>query len=307
MTQSPATAPPRTDAGERPKLLYVMGAGRSGSTVLGVTLGNCEGVVFAGELDKWLPRRGMPEMEEPQRLRFWEQVRGQVDGAQELFGFGAKRHLERSSALFRVRGRRSRRRLRAPYGRVCEELYRAVARVAGSGRVVDSSHYPLRARELQRLAGIELYVLFLVRDPQGVVASFGREDVAERRFGVLAANAYLWLTYAVSLAVFLRQPRERRLLVRHEDFLADPAGVVGQILALSGSTAAIPDLARLRTGTPFQGNRLLGAETIALRIGHAPPARGSRLTAVLQLPWRWAFARLRPATRATVDAPPPAP
>ncbi|HEX4467726.1 MAG TPA: hypothetical protein VH025_11110, partial [Solirubrobacteraceae bacterium] len=45
------------------KVLYVMGAGRSGSTILGVMLGNCEGIFYAGELDKWLPREGRPKRE----------------------------------------------------------------------------------------------------------------------------------------------------------------------------------------------------------------------------------------------------
>ncbi len=47
-----------------------MGAGRSGSTTLGVTLGNCAGVLYAGELDNWLARSGTP-LESPERLRFW--------------------------------------------------------------------------------------------------------------------------------------------------------------------------------------------------------------------------------------------
>jgi Sulfotransferase family len=294
--QPPTPEPFRTDPGERPKVLYVMGAGRSGSTILGVTLGNCEGVVFAGELDKWLPRSGVPQLEGSERARFWSQVGERVDGAQELFGFSAKRRLERSSALFRPRDWPARRRLRGPYGRVSQDLYRAVAGVAGAQRVVDSSHYPLRARELQRLTGIDLYLLFLVRDPQGLVASYGRGDVAERSFGTLTTNLYLWLTYLLSSVVFLRQPRARRLLVRHEDFLADPERVVRQILDLTGSSAPTPDIGSLDTGIAFQGNRLLAAETISLRRTSEPPARVSRVTALLQLPWAATLPRLRPAT-----------
>src|SRR2546423_15271469 len=55
---------------ERPKVVYVMGAGRSGSTILGVTLGNCADVFFAGELDKWLALSGKPTGEDTERVRF---------------------------------------------------------------------------------------------------------------------------------------------------------------------------------------------------------------------------------------------
>jgi hypothetical protein len=199
-----------------------------------------------------------------------------------------------------------------------------VAGLAQATVVVDTSHYPLRARELQALDGIELHLLYLVRDPQSVVASLARRDVAERRFGTLAANAYLWLTNGLSLLVFLRQPHERRLLVRHEDFLADPLGVLAQILAgagagagadagarggkrasvggAAGSHAAKPDLEHLRTGIAFHGNRLLGEEFVALSSRPATAARGSLLTALLQSPWRVLFARLTPATHAAVMA-----
>jgi hypothetical protein len=288
-----ADSPPSSPSPAGPKVIYVMGAGRSGSTILGVTLGNCEQFFFAGELDKWLARSGVPQLEDPERIEFWNAIRSHVEGAEDLYGYAAQRCLERSSALFRVREWPNRSRLRERYRQVSESVYRAVADRAGAACVIDTSHYPLRAHELQALRGIELYLLFLVRDPQSVVASLNRRDVAERRFGVLTANAYLWLTYLVSLFVFLRHRRDRRLFVRHEDLLAEPEAVLGRILTTIGSPAAIPDLERLQTGLAFQGNRLLRSEELALEPTAGRPARSSRLTRLLQLPWTAVFARLQ--------------
>jgi hypothetical protein len=275
-------------------VIYVMGAGRSGSTILGVTLGNCDGLFFAGELDKWLARSGIPQLKDPERVQFWEEVRGDVDGAGELFGY-ATQCLERSSALFRIRAWPARRRLRKRYRRVSENLYQAIAGETGADCIVDTSHYPLRARELQSLSGVDLFLLLLVRDPRRVVASLNRRDVAERRFNAPTAHAYLWLTYLVSLFVFLRHRRDRRLFVSHEDFIADPATVVAQILKLIESPAAIPDFRSLRTGLAFQGNRLLGSDVLALKSTPGPETRSSRVSALLQLPWTIVFARLRNA------------
>ncbi len=299
MTQ---TAPIVADepAPARPKVLYVLGAGRSGSTILGVALGNCEGVFYAGELDKWLPRDGHSPLAGEQRERFWEEVRGQVDP--EGLGGADARSLERSSERLDPRGLRGRRALRPRYLDVAGRLFAAVSRTASSERVVDSSHYPMRARELQRLDGIELYLLFLVRDPESVVASLGREDVPERRYGVLAANAYLWLTHLLASWVFLRHPRERRVFVRHEEFLADPAAIVRRILLATGSTAKLRELT-LATGVPFQGNRLIRSSTVTLERTPPPPPPRSLLTRILQLPWRIAFGRLESAT-AVVSVPP---
>jgi hypothetical protein len=283
-------------------VLYVMGAGRSGSTILGVALGNCEGVFFAGELDRWIARAGVPR-EGRERRRFWAGVRAQVEQAPELTG-GRATALERSAALFDPRRWPARRRLRRRYREISEQLYRAIAPAAEAEMLVDSSHYPLRARELQALDGIDLYLLLLVRDPQAVVASLGRRDVPERRFGVVAANAYLWLTHALSALVFRRHPHARRMLVRHEDFLADPEHVIAQILHLCDCPRTPPDFGALQTGVPFHGNRLIHSHLVALGAQPAPRVRASKVTALLQAPWAAMLARLRPTIAAGPSQPP---
>ena len=296
MAGQPASEHPPRALSARPKVIYVMGAGRSGSTILGVALGNCEGVFFAGELDRWLARSGEPRQAGERRGAFWRAVRERMHDPDKLRG-ARTTWIERSSTLLDPRKWAGRERLRVPYRRASEDLYLATAQVADAAVVVDTSHYPMRARELQPLEGIELFLILLVRDPQRVVASLGRDDVPERRFGVLAANAYLFLTYLLATWVFLRHPRERRMLVHHEDLLARPAGVVEEILRRCGSGGAAPDMTALHTGVPFHGNRLVQAETVALGGGEAAPARSSALTALIQLPWRVVLSRLRPVVR----------
>lgn len=276
-----------------------MGAGRSGSTTLGITLGNCGGVFYAGELDNWLVRSGVPQVEEAERSAFWRRVHGELadaDGAAQLFGNEAQRSIERSLAIFRVRRWPARRRLSGRYRAVAGDLFGALARAAGVSCIVDTSHYPLRAHELQRVEGIDLHLLFLVRDPQGVVASFNRHDVHEFTKSTLHTNVYLWLTHLLSLLVFLRHPRKRRLFVRYEDFVADPAAVVSQILECAGQAdSALPDFSALETGFPLQGNRVTRTRALSLKGTADPLPRRSRVTAVMQGPVMAVLARLRPA------------
>ncbi|HTA36807.1 MAG TPA: sulfotransferase [Solirubrobacteraceae bacterium] len=278
----------------RTKVVYVVGAGRSGSTILGVALGNCADVFFAGELDKWLSRSGEPKLKDAARVTFWSDVRARVVEPDALFDGRVHRYIERSSALFRRRRRSIRRGLLAPYRRITGELYAAVAASAGTSYVVDTSHYPLRARELQAVEGIELYLLLLVRDPRDVVASFAKDDVVERQFNPVTTRAYLLLTYVLSSWVFLRHPRERRLLIRYEDLIEDPQGTLRELLDRLGSAAAVPDLEALATGTPLHGNRLLANDVVSLKRRRAEPSAdrlAGRLFARLLL---GAIGRLRP-------------
>lgn len=286
------------------QVVYVMGAGHSGSTILGAALGNCAGSFYAGEVEEWLARSGEPGLGGPERTAFWRAVGERVDraAAAELFGAVANRYVERSSALLRVDRWPARRRLRRRYRAVARELLEAIAAVAGVRRVVDSSHFPLRARELGRLDGVELYLVLLVRDPQDVVASnvrtISRREVAERRIRVLALNASLWLTHLLSVLVFQRHPRERRVFVRHEDFVADPEGVLRQIIDAFGFDVAVPDLSALRAGLALMGNKLISSETIAVQRSTRRAKRWSTLTAAMQACWPRVFARLQPAARA---------
>jgi hypothetical protein len=280
---------------KRPKVVYVIGAGHSGSTILGLTLGNCDGVFFAGEVARWLRYDGRPLLEGEERAELWRQVREQVEVPPELLRLGA-RPLEQSTALFRVGTWAAQRRRRARYRRVTQDVYGAIARVTGASHIVDTSHFPRRAHQLQKLDGIDLYLLFLVRNPQSVVASYGRENVPHKQTWKMGtANAYLWLTYLLSVIVFLRQPRGRRLFVRHESFVADPQAVIAEILDHVGSSAEVPDLTALETGLAFQGNRLLRQDVVALKAHPEEPPRGSRLTSLAHLPWKAVFALMRPA------------
>lgn len=294
------------DFGERPKVIYVMGAGRSGSTILGVTLGNCADFFYAGELDKWLLMSGISMHERNGAANetredpgLWKLVRDDVRAPVDLFGRQARRCIEHSSALLRVDKWLTRRRLRPRYRRVTEDLYRAVARRVQATHIVDSSHLPLRARQLQRLPGIDMYLIYLVRDPCSVVASWGRRGLPEPRFSMPATNAYLWLTNLLSVLAFLRQPRGKRLFVRYEDFVADPSGVLRDILSGIGlPSESIPDLTALHVGAPYHGNRLIFSDVVSL--GSAPGASPERswITILLQLPWRAILPLMRPVAGA---------
>ncbi len=284
-----------------------MGAGHSGSTVLGVALGNCDGFFYAGELEEWLLTAHRPRWADSDRQRFWNAVKQRMGGAEQLFEASPNVYIERSSLAFRIDRWPARRRIRRLYRRVSEDLIKAVAGVAGAGYVVDTSHFPLRAQELRRLGGIELYLVYLVRDPQAVVASNTRElsphEVAETRWRTIVMNANLWLTALLAVFTFLSHPAQRRLFVRHEDFLADPEGVLGQILDRVGAQVELPDLAHLRIGVPLEGNMLIRSDSVAVRAAMPSEPRGSLLTRIVQAPWSAVFRRLRPVAAANRRSP----
>jgi Sulfotransferase family len=248
-------------------VIYVMGAGRSGRTILDGAVGDYNQVFFAGELDAWLRRSGIPNFSGVDRTRFWNEVSEQVLG-DYLYGDDSWRYLEDSLASLRIGGWPNRRSLRSRYRQVARDLYRAIATTAGATHIIDTSHYPLRARELRLLRDVDVYLLYLVRNPHDVVASFSRRDITNLPKSLVGTNVYLFLTHLLSTYVFLRHPTDRRLLVRYEDLIAGPEATIARILKWAGIlSASSPDLEFLDTGMPFQGNRVLESNSIALSLG----------------------------------------
>jgi Sulfotransferase family len=293
-----------TECSLKPRVIYVMGAGKSGSTIFGVTLGNCVETVYTGELFSWLVRSGVPVFDREELRRFWRGVGANVD-SEGLFGNEVTSALERSGSIFRVRMWPARRRLRTRYRRVMTNLYCAIARSGRADKIVDTSHFPLRARELRTIEGIEIYLVFLIRNPRNVVASYIRHvesGLLRRSLAALRTNADLWLTYALSTIVFLSHPRDRRVLVRHEEFVEDPEGILNDLLDRFSLSSPVPNLKCLRTGYPLLGNTLLRAETVALRSHPEPPPKGRPITALLQLPWAIVLPWLRPIASAAPSA-----
>jgi hypothetical protein len=237
----------------RPKVLYIAGSARSGSTVLDLLLGELDGYVATGELrnlwgygllDGWLcgcrePMRSCP---------FWQSVLERaglddvdpawVDETQRLHVRVRLRPLARIWLHHRF-GVRLPRRL-ASYRKLMIQLYRGVLDASGASVVVDSSKRPANAMLLAASDDIDLFVVHLVRDPRGVANSWlrARENPANptgkqtKVFHPLVTGAR-WLAWNAPIQALVRRwlgPRYMRL--RYEEFARDPASALNRITSM---------------------------------------------------------------------------
>lgn len=277
-----------------------MGAGRSGSTLLGIALGDIPGVFYAGELDTYPGRAGVPNGDDLDLREFWRRVASLVQSRPAPSG-DLRGVFEHPSGLFRPWNRK--RALRDQYLEFNQELLAAVSSTSGCDTIVDSSHLPLRCWNLRRLASIDLYTLFLVRDPRAVIAAFQRP--VQRPKAPLASVAYIWAANALSIIVYWTTRSDRRRIVRYEDFVRDPMGCLNGLSVWLEADAAAVDVSALTPGHIFQGNRMRLDPVVAVDPNRLGPARVGRIAALLVSPWTIAFGYARRASRAGVpDAEP---
>lgn len=247
------------------KVLSVVGAGRSGTTVLASVLGEIDGFVSAGEV-RWLWDRGVRGRrpcgcgEPPEDCPVWAPV-----VAKTLAGLGAG---DRGAtvddvvaAQREVSRRRSYRRVlrgldgsdggwpamglvRDVTGTACTTL----AEVTGSHVVVDTSKRPVDAAVLAGVPQVDHYVLHIVRDPRAVVHSWRRAKTftaagETRTMGTrsLASTVRRWTGNSLwAEALRRRVPGTRWMHIRYEDLAAAPRAAIEEIVSFLGETGAAP-------------------------------------------------------------------
>ena len=244
---------------ERVKILYVVGLGRSGSTILSNSLGQIGGYFSAGELNFiWkhnvLENRlcgcGRPFRECPVWARVMDEAFGGMDGvdAREMMRLQASGTRTRHIPL-----------MLAPRGeRVLKErlekllinyrnLYEAIGSVTDSRVIVDSSKEPAHGYAMSLVPGVDFRVVHLIRDPRAAAYSWLKkkpqpdsEEIEHMvRFSPAKSSA-LWDSWNASAEALWRRTPEKYLRIRYEDFVADPRESLERILGLVGVTAELP-------------------------------------------------------------------
>ena len=233
------------------KIVYIGGAGRSGSTLLDRLLGQVDGFFSVGELKHFGGGKESPEdllsgCGKPlNKCDFWCSVIEEVFGEQSTGGMSRLRALQyhtdrgRYTPLAAWKSLRSARYKKEfdEYVRVLCGIYRAIHKVSGCGVIVDSSSSPVHGLILNQVGGIDLRVVHLVRDSRAVVYSWQRKKI---RPEVLGKVEYLVRPNPVRAALewdfnnvfvhLLRRRNRQSLLVRYEELVADPRASLLRIL-----------------------------------------------------------------------------
>jgi hypothetical protein len=272
------------------RVIYIMGAARSGSTVLAALLGSHPDVFCAGELS-YLPGNGWRGAEycscgQPGNVcPFWNDARSKwhrltaggnlqcyerLIQRTELSGQSwrdlSKRH-DRDDPVWR------------PYARHTWAVFEAIRQASGKTTVVDSSKRRTRALALAMIPGIDLRVIHLVRDVRGVAWSMQKRLERDDSRGVpeQRPGRHAWRTTAGWIQnhfecqrVLGRLVPGRFVRLRYEDIVTDPAGALAALAPVLG--VDVTETARqLGAGEPIRmehviaGNRLRMAGRLRLK------------------------------------------
>ncbi|MGN9840985.1 sulfotransferase [Nonomuraea sp. H19] len=237
-----------------PRVLYITGWMRCGSTLLGNVLGELPGVLHAGELH-YLWRNGVLGAgtnstcgcgSAVTACGLWSRViAAGGDGRHET----ARRMVRAQRALLRTRHTRARLAesrgtaerapgLDATVGRTAA-IYRKLAGLGGDRLVVDGSKYPAEAAALLGRTDLDVRVLHVVRDPRPTAYSYKRAKDYIDPMSPARSSGY-WTAFNIASELIGRAHPGRYLRVRHEDLCRDPRRVVGAVMRFAGLDGEAP-------------------------------------------------------------------
>lgn len=244
------------------RVLYIAGAGRSGSTLLELILGNIDGFCSVGEIrylwEYWRETGRLCGCKEPlSRCSLWSDVRHSLEDrdvallrASEL----AARH-DRTRNLPRIACTPSR---YFPHELVkaTRHLYGAVDAVAKGSVIVDSSKVPSHLYLLAQTESLDLRILHLVRDNRAVAHSWSKrvkresgkvDGVSKMPRRSLLTSTAVWVVENLATTTAARQLDLPYSLIRYEDFVSSPAATLQRSLGDLG--LPVPELSHLSSGS----------------------------------------------------------
>jgi hypothetical protein len=234
------------------RILYIAGTGRSGSTLVAQSLERRTNGVHAGEVrylwDRGVAENHLCECGSPfDRCEFWTEVVSAAYGGELTRLSTEVRSLSHEvdrirripQALTKI-GSAYRERIRV-FGELIKPLYDAIAVVAGTDLVIDSSKDPSYLYLLSALDELDVEPVHLVRDPRAVAYSWTRtrrrpeihwkaqymRTLRPRR------TALIWLEYNTVIDVFMTRHRSTSRL-RYEDFSLDPEATIRDVCRSAG-------------------------------------------------------------------------
>ena len=232
-------------------VLYVLGRGRSGSTVFGQVLGALDGFFAAGEVrvlwDPVLPNDSPCACGEPvTRCSVWSQVLARLDDVDRDQVARWRREVVSEARLLRL--------LRPgewpaldSYREVMGRVFAAVTEVTGCRTIVDTSKRPSYALVVRDLPGADPYFVHLVRDPRASAYSWrtrrytGAAGTAVRTRGAFDATLRWDLLNIGAEAVLGRARDGRAMRLRYEDFAASPLVAVERVIGAPAGPAFLDE------------------------------------------------------------------
>ena len=269
---------------EKLKVIYLMGSGRSGSTLMNIIFGNHPDIVAPGELNNInrLPQSKFTCScgERVEACEFWKDVmkvweNSSNPGAVETY-MNAMPVIERSKsplAWLKLGFNFYNKEYVEQYLQETYNLLKAIQSQSKKSVIVDISKNPLRAYAMMQHPNIDMKIIHLVRDVRGVSWSLNKFVKVEVKQQKVWRTALFWVVVN-KLSNFVRNKAKNSALIRYEDFVKYPEKTTREICDICEiDPQPIIDIVNgdvaLKDAHIMAGNKLRKEKSITLKMDTA--------------------------------------
>lgn len=215
-----------------PKIIFIMGMARSGTTILEILLANNDHVVGAGEITHSVSPVSYRHAEcscgnLQSECDIWKQVEEDISGCELETGFKLLRSTESHQRFFlnffkMVKGEDI-----AKYQMFNFRVFRALGK-SGFTTVIDSSKYATRALLLHRFFGDTVHVVCITRSAKGIISAFKKRDLEQPPKSLLAV--FFYYLYTLTCFWFCRLELQGAMtFLTYEKLKRDPVSALLEV------------------------------------------------------------------------------
>ena len=248
--------------------IYLLGAGRSGTTIMAALMNTHTNIHTAGELHQFFSHLsgdkdcscGLPLADCP----FWSPIVSAINQSEEsaadVISFLNKKEAHRNILKYLLFGSRDKH-----YNDIESDLFGKIRNHTDSNSwILDSSKYLARYLLLKNNSDLDVRGIYMVRDVRGVIYSFSKKVQSSR--GPLSALLYYCLINF--FAQWICWTDNRVIKVRYEDLMAKPeqtlSGIYKKVLGESPGENLVPqefDMPHI-----IGGNRIRSEKRMKLKL-----------------------------------------
>lgn len=246
-------------------LIYLMGAGRSGTTALATFLGGHPDIETIGEMHQFFDHLEQNKTcscgKQLTNCSYWSQIieklpQNYIENASELNEI-CKEFEYHSSIPKHIWGVNNTRFLK--YSEIQNIIFSVLKESINSSYYLDSAKYIGRHLSLRKNRNISVKTIYVIRDVRGVINSFNKKVQSSRH--PLSAVFYYVLVNLTAECIYQFSAKDTILKIRYEDFIKQPEKTLKEIgnflnLDMKYVSEAINQNQAFSIGHIIGGNRL---------------------------------------------------
>jgi len=241
-------------------LIYLVGSGHCGSTLLDMIMSGHSKIIGVGELHHFCSKREVLQKYICSCKRcvldcsFWKCVKDEICFPNGLAVFRKKIDflLGRKKYIYNDKEKRKKPVNIEEYLEINEKIYERILKCSGKSVIFDSSKEVNRAELLLFSKKLDIVLVHLVRDGRGVMWSY------KRKYGGVFSPLWRWVGGNLKVEILKKRNKKLKVVfIRYEDLVRNPKKEVMKILK-EVNLSFEPSMLRFRAHPQhqFSGNRM---------------------------------------------------